>query len=131
MQLLGVRVVRVTARDDAGATGAAGTDGQERPVKSHARFGHARQVGGAYAWVTIGLAVIPGQVIRDHENDIRWLFCRVSGLKRQECVCRYNEHGPFVHEGDFNGRARQKSRIDLQVNRTSLSRDCLDPGPHV
>lgn len=101
MQLLGVRPVRVTARDDAGATGAAGTDGQERPVKSHARLGHARQVGGVDGRVPIRLAVIPGKVVRDHENDVGWLFCRVCGLKRQECVCRYDEHGPFVHTGNL------------------------------
>ena len=68
VQLLGIRLVRISARDDAGATGAAGADGQKRPVKPHSFRRHSVNIWCRQPLVSVQATVIPRHIIGNDQH---------------------------------------------------------------
>ena len=65
MQLLGIRLVRISTGDNASATGAAGADGQKSPIKPHPFRSHSVDIRCRQALVSVQATVIPRHVIGD------------------------------------------------------------------
>ena len=73
MQFIGISLVRVATGDDAGAAWAAGGNRDKSIIKSHPFISEALEIRGHDRVMPVGRRVIPGEVIRDDENQIRKL----------------------------------------------------------
>ena len=71
VKLLGVRAVRVTAREQAGPAGAARTGRDERAVEAHPLAREPVEIRRADGLVPVSPAILPRHVIGDEEDEVR------------------------------------------------------------
>src|SRR5690606_28559160 len=78
MELLGVRLVRITACQQAGAAGAAGGGREKGSLEAHSLVSETLEVGRHDGLVAKGGEVAPSQVVREDEHDVGEMLQRLE-----------------------------------------------------